>query len=674
MAIKQPFGPRDETYDAPQGRGALKMPIMARKKAQAGNSWITDPEPHKVAVQTAEAIIRAQGGRLKDNTRWMSLYANQDFMSPYSQVAGRGTGHMPRMSDNQLRIHTDTLVGKLVQGNSRVTMLTSGGNWQEWNKARKIENAVEGEFARMKLYSKAQIVGTHGIVTGTGCLKVNIAPDGKSIECAPVFTNNLFVDNMEVAYGAPTKYVELRYVMQDTLIAQFPDKADAIMRAKCKNPPSFAWTPYSPGMIPVYEWWAVPIGHEGTDGYRVGRHIICIDGATLNDPDEWEWTDPYPPLIFFKPGDGPMGFYGQGFVEQTAPTQIALNKTINVMERAAHLGLAPHWYLPEGSGIQGRHLDNVPGSIIEYSGAEPKWVVTPPFHAAAPAYVQMLRSMISDYFGANGLETGGALPVDRLDSRKALREYQDMTATRITTVIERWQDFYIEVAERVIMLARKIAEAQGGYPVLVKKTYKEAIQLDWRDLDISKDAYMLRPAPANMLSGTPSGKLQDIQELMQSGLISQKQGQRMLQGPPDIQAAIGEATATEDDIDRLIEQFVEGDFDATDPLKQAYRPPNSYQDLPRGIKRVADAFLQYSGLGLSEERLTLFTQWLEEANDKLSELQQQSAAPQGGAPPLPPDMTGAPPNGAAAPGPPAPTLPPPGGAAPSGPQGPPPGV
>lgn len=664
MAIRKPFGPREETYDQPKGRGAQRTPVMARKRVQGGNSWITDDEPHKVAVETAEAIIRAQGGRLKDNTRWLSLYANQDFMTPYSQIPGQGVAGMPRMSDNQLRIHTDTLVGKLVQGNSRITMLTSGGNWEQWNKARKIENAIEGEFSRMKLYPAAEVVGTHGIVTGTGVLKIAIADDGKSITCNPVFTNNIFVDNEEVAYGSPTKYLELRYVMLDTLMSQFPDKADEIMRAKCKNPPSFAWTPYSPGMVPVYEWWAMPIGKPGTDGYRCGRHIICINGCTLNDPSEWDWEDPYPPLIFFKPGDGPMGFYGQGFVEQTAPTQIVLNKTINVMERAAHLGIAPHWYTPEGSGIQGRHLDNVPGSLIEYSGAEPKWVVTPPFHASAPQYVQMLRSMIADFFGANALETGGQLPIDRLDSKKALRQYQDMSATRITTVIERWQNFYIEVAERTIMLARMIAKAQGGYPVLVKKTYKEAMQLDWQDLDIGKDAYMLRPAPSNMLAGTPSGKLQDIQDLLSSGLISQKQGQRMLQGPPDIQAAIGEATATEDDIDRLIEQFVEGDFESADPLRQAYRPPNSYQDLPRGIKRVADAFLQYSGLGLSTERLSLFTQWLEEANDKLNELQQQQATPA-----MPPNSAGALPDGSTQQPPPPQPSPVPQGPAPAGPPG-----
>jgi hypothetical protein len=642
---------------------------MARKRVQAGNSWITDAEPHKVAVQTAEVIIRGQGRRLRDNTKFMSLYANQDFMTPFADIPGQ-MAPMPRMSDNRLRTETDTLVGKLVQGNSRVTLLTSSGNWDEWQKARKIENALEGEFARMKLYGKAQTVATHGIVAGTGCLKISQGADGKSIECQPVFANNIFVDMQEAAYGAPTKFLELRYVMLDTLVGQFPDKADVIMRAKCKNPPSFAWTPYSPGMIPVYEWWAMPSGTPDTDGFRPGRHIICIDGATLNDPEEWEWTDPFPPLVFFKPGDGPMGFYGQGFVEQVMATQINLNKTINIMERGAHLGIAPHWYVPEGSGIQGRHLDNVAGSIVEFSGAEPKWVVTPPFHAAAVEYVTMLRSMISDYYGQNALETGGQLPVDRLDSKKALREYQDMTATRITTVIERWQDFYIEVAERTIMLARMIAKAQGGYPVLAKKTFKQAVSLDWRDLDIGKDAYMLRPAPANMLSSTASGKLSDIQELLDTGLISQKQAQRMLQGPPDIQAALGEATATEDDLDRLIEGFVEGDLESDDPLKQAYRAPNSYQDLPRGIKRVADAFLQYSGLGLPQDRLQLFTQWLEEASDKLSELQAQSAAPQGGAPAMPPNLIGAsneqPPSGPQPQGP-APAGPPAGAAAPAGP-------
>jgi len=594
-----------------------RMSDATRDATKKLNAWIVADDPSKDLISHVKNLATIQGQRLFDNVRFMSLYANRDFMSAHTAGTDRMSA-MPRMADNQLKKQLDTTVGKLIQGNSRITMLTDMGDFGLWNKARKMESAIAGEWARMDLYRELQKVAIDGMCTGTGWLKMNEREDGKALECARIFPNEMFVDDLEAAYGQLLKLYQMRYVSKDALIAAFPDKADTINSASAAIPPKFPWCQYSPGMIEVVEAWALPVGD------RPGRHVIAVDGGCIVDE---EYTDREFPFVIFKPNDAPLGFYGQGWVEQTMAAQILLNKMLNVMEQGAHYGVAPFWVVAEGSNINQKHLDNVVGHIVETSGGKPEWVTNAPFHAAAPQYCQMLRTVIADFWGNNSMDTGGEVPINRIDSKKALREYQNMGASRVTTLMERWtNDVFVDCARRTLMLARGVAKKNGGYPVLIKDTFKKAIQLDWKDLDIDEDAYMLTPAPANLLSSTPAGKLDDIKELMASGIISQKEAQRAMQSAGDINALIGEATATEADLDWVIEQIVE---------HGRFIPPESTQDLQRGLVRMSDAKLMYRTLGLPEEKLALFDHWLEAVQDVVqdaaAQAQMAQAAPQLGA-------------------------------------------
>lgn len=599
------------------------MSRATKKATESTNKWIVSEDPSKELLSTVRSLVTRQRQRLFDNVRFMSLYANRDFLA--SQYTGQSPfSSMPRMADNQLKKQVDTTVGKLVQANSRITMLTDMGDFTLWNKARKIESAISGEWSRMNLYRELQKICRDGMVTGTGWLKLSESDDGKRIDCERVFPNEMFVDDLEAAYGRPSKLYQMRYVSKDSLIAVFNDKADIINSANSALPPQFPWCQFNKGMIEIVEAWALPVGD------RPGRHVIAVDGGCIVDE---EWAESDFPFIVFKPDDAPLGFYGQGWVEQTMSAQILLNKMLNIMEQGAHYGVAPFWVIAQGAEINQKHLDNVVGHIVETTGADPKWVTNAPFHAAAPMYCDMLRQVISDFWGNNSMDTGGDVPINRIDSKKALREYQDMGASRITTLIERWTtDVFVDCARRTMMLAKRVAKRNGGYPVLIKDTYKRALQLDWRDLNSEDDKYLLTPAPANMLSNTPAGKLDDIQELLKSGLISQKKAQQAMMGPDDINALLSEATATEADLDWVIEQIIEHDN---------YITPDSTQDLQRGLVRMADAKLQYRTRGLPEEKLALFDQWLEDAQDVLQDAAAQNAPPQVAvqAPPMSGDMT-----------------------------------
>lgn len=611
------------------------------------SEWIV-ADTHSVAklvTETGKTLCVNQGYRLWDNTRFLSMYSNTDFMTPYFGGGASGdTTPMPRMTYNVIKICTDTLVGKLIQSNSRVVLQTTGGDFLDWQKARKIELAIEGEWNTMRFYKHAAKVALDGITCGTGWLK--LWKEDNKIWCERIYVNEMFVDEVEAAYAQPTKLYQVRYIKKDTLLAQYPASRDIIQKASTINPPRFAWTLFTPGLVEVWEAWALPIKDSAGTTTRKGRHVLALNTGTLRDE---EWTDMFFPVIPFRAGDKPFGWYGQGYIEQTMATQIDLNKTLNVMQKAAHLGIAPYWVVDEGSSINIRHLTNRVGHVVETNSTDPKWVTNPPFHPDAVKYVQQLEQMIMQYYGMNEMETGGQTPLNRIDSAKALREYQDMGATRHTMLLERWEEFFIEVAKRTIMLARQIAKESGkGYPVIAKKDYQTAIHLDWKDLDLEADSYTMSVGVANMLSRTPAGRMQDIQDMKAAGLLTPEQAIRLMRGPPDIDAVVNEASALDDNIDYTIAEIIDNDN---------YVPPTTFNVTPATVARMTNARLEYQNRKAPESVLKWFDRWIADAQSVIQMLQPPPQPPMGAM--GGPDTAGAP-NGQ-----PSPSSPP--GAAPSGP-------
>lgn len=587
--------PRSEETDRP-------LTDMQKRQILGMNQWIISETPGKYLVQMVKTLVTAQQRRLWNNASYMSIYANTDFMAPMSNVNQDVRSPMPRMAYNVVKLCTDSLTGKLIQGNSRVSMLVNEGSWKDSRKARKIEAAIEAEWRRAKFYQEAARVATDAINVGTGWLKMYIADDGKCIDVERVYPNEVFVDEQEAAFGKPTKLYQMRYMTKDSLVALYPDKAEIIMKAATAQPPRFGWALYSPGMVEVCEGWALPVGN------RKGRHVIGMTSGELLDE---EWDECFFPLIPFRAADMPFGWYGQGYVEQVMGAQIALSRLINIMEMGAKLGIAPYWVVPEGSGINIKHLNNTPGHIVETTGEAPQWVTNPPFHPEAVQYASMLEGFITQFYGMSSMETTGQSPVDRLDSKPALRAFEDMSQTRHTMLLDRWEAFTVDCAERTIMLAGQIAKAQGSYPVMTAKTWQNGMSLDWSDLSLKKDAYVIQPAPANFLSNTVAGRLQNITDIQSTGLVSQAQAQKMLKGAPDVDALLNEATASEEDIDRLIEQFIDGE----------YRAPSSLQNLPRALIRIKDSRLQFANQGAPEKILNLFDRYLSEASDLIQSLE-----------------------------------------------------
>ncbi len=143
-------------------------------------------------------------------------------------------------------------------------------------KAKRLGDSMEGLFMELKLYDLMPRVFADACIMDLGVLKVFRAGDALKVERC--FTNHIFWDLDEALYAAPRSIFQKMETHKSALLHQFPEKAQAIEQATLDNS-------YSPDtedeaqMVTCFEAWHLPTAPDANDG----RHVICIDGATLHD-------------------------------------------------------------------------------------------------------------------------------------------------------------------------------------------------------------------------------------------------------------------------------------------------------------------------------------------------------------------------------------------------------
>jgi hypothetical protein len=109
-------------------------------------------------------------------------------------------------------------------------------------------------------------------------------------------------------------------------------------------------------------------------------------------------------------------------------------------------------------------------------------------------------------------------------------------------------------------------------------------------------------AAASNLAKTPAGRTQLALEWAQAGVISQDEARRLMQHP-DTERSMSLYTAALDDIERCIEEILDGEVLVPEP----------YQSLKMLLWRGQQAYLKACSDGAPEEILEAFHTWLVQA-------------------------------------------------------------
>lgn len=547
-------------------------------------------EMNRAILSTARFLKDNQNFRQRQAAIYARLYGNVSLFSFTGSNMSRidGSSGMPvdRPTFNLIQSAVDTLVSRISQSRPSPVFLTDNGDYKERNLAKKLNNFIQGEFYHTKAYEKATLALRDSLVEGTGVIHVYEGTDGK-VALERVLLTELFVDANESYYGEPRQLYRLKLVDRQTLIEMFPACRSDLKLAEKATPDSSAESSKSiADMVMVVEAWHLP----SAPGAKDGKHVISCSSCVLFEEG---WEKERFPFAFLHYSPRMLGFWAQGLAEQLMGTQMEINSLLHTITRAIKLVGVPRVFVEEGSKVAGATFNNDVGAIIKYRGIKPIYEVAPAVPQEMYAQLQRLIDYGYQQCGVSFMQAASQKPAG-LNSGEAIRSYDDISTDRFSTLARRYDNFFIDLAYQIVELAKEICERDGEYATVYpgKNGVKK---IDLPKAAEIKNPFVIQCFNVSSLPREPAGRMQKVTEMIQSGMISIKEGRRLLDFP-DLEQMELLANASEERIFQVLDQIVE---------TGEYTPPDSFMDLQLASELAVQYYNLYASAKLEEEKCEL---------------------------------------------------------------------
>lgn len=569
--------------------------------------WWKANDDRELASQlcgTAAYLKTNQTYRIRQNAVSIRLYCG---LSVYS-YAGSNVSKMDRTKTlpddkptfNLIESCTDTLVSRLTQNKPEPKFLTDGGDYRQRHLAQELNRFILGEFYQTHAYQKASKMLRDGCVTGTGVLKV-YEGDGDKVCVDRVMATDLYMDDNDSLNGDPQQLIQIKLVDRDKLMANNPDKiAKGIIAGTPKSYPDNA--PDSgrttADQIMVIEGWKLPSGPDPeAPGYIPGRHSIATVNGVIFDE---EWNKTKFPFVFFKYAEPFLGFWGQGLGSRLFGTQISINRIMYTITQAISLVGVPRIFQETSSKVVSSHHNNQIGVIVKYTGTKPSYEVAP---CNAPELYEERDKLIEYGFrqeGISNMSATGQKP-SGLSSGEAIRTADDINSDRSAETSEKYEHIFIDLAYLITDTAIDIAKRTGKYQT-VYPNKDGTKQISLPQMTFLKDPFVIKCFTESSLPRTPAGRIATVTEQVQAGMLSVKEGRRLMKFP-DLEQNERLDNASEERIFKYLDEIVEDG---------KYTPPDTFMDFQLANDLVVKYINLYRTLKLEQKKddllNTFFTQ------------------------------------------------------------------
>ncbi len=559
-------------------------------------SWWLAPDDASLAAQlcnTAAYLKTKQTYRMRQIAVSVRLYCG---LSIYS-YAGSNVSKMDQTKAlpddkptfNLIQSCTDTLTSRLGQSRPQPKFLTDGADYKQRHLAQRLNSFILGEFYQTKAYEKSLKMLRDCIVTGTGALKV-YEGDNKKVCVDRVLTADLFVDENDAINGDPQQMVQLKLMDRDKLLANSPKRVESIINGTPQSYPDNA--PDSgrttADQIMVVEGWKLASGPDPkAEGYVPGRHTLATVMGKIYDEPYHKTTFPF---VFMNYSDPFLGFFGQGLATQLFGTQLTLNRILYTIARSITLVGVPRVFIDQASKVVKAHNNNEIGVIVTYSGTTPSYEVAP---CNAPELYSERDKLIQYGFqqtGVSAMQATSQKP-EGLDSGAAIRSYDDISSDRFAELSKKYENVYIDLAYLITDVAMDIAEREGKYQTVYpnKDGTKE---VDLPAMKFLKDPFVIQCFTESSLPRTPAGRLATVTEQVQAGMLSLKEGRRLMRYP-DLEQNERLDNASEERIFQILDKIVEDG---------KYTSPDGFMDFELAELLTVQYINLYLAANLEEEK------------------------------------------------------------------------
>lgn len=559
---------------------------------------------------TASYLKTNQTYRMRQLAVDVRLYCG---LSIYS-YAGSNTAKMDRTKTlpddrptfNLIQSATDTLTSRLSQAQPQPKFLTDNADYHQRHLAQRLNQFILGEFDQTKIYDLAPKMLRDAIVMGTGCLKV-YEGDNNKVCVDRVMITDLFVDDNDCINGDPQQMIQLKLMDKDKLIANSPKDAGKIIS---ETPQSYPDNTADSGrttanQVMVVEGWKKPSGPDPkAPGYVPGRHTIAtVSGIVLDEP----WHKPNFPFVFMNYSDPYIGFFGQGLATQLFGTQLSLNRILYTIARAITLVGVPRIFVEQSSKVVKAHNNNEIGVIVTYSGTKPSYEVAP---CNAPELYAERDKLIQYGFqqcGVSAMQATSQKP-EGLNSGAAIRSYDDISTDRFAQLSKKYDNVFRDLAYLIADTAKDIATREGKYQTVYpnKDGTKE---IDLPAMKFLKDPFVIQCFTESSLPRTPAGRIAAVTEMVQSGMLSLKEGRRLMRTPQDLEQNEQLDNASEERIFQMLDSIVEDG---------KYIEPDIFLNLELATTLTVQYINLYLAAKLEEKKADLLRKFFNQVQDKIA--------------------------------------------------------
>ena len=644
------------------------MSVLDDPAMQNGRRWWLEESDHDMSGElwtTVRRLKDRQSWRMESDELSLRLYSDMKIVGYRATNSTFDVSDVmdARMGENIIRNIVRTLHSKAIRHRPKPVVLTHGASWKLKHQAELLDTWINGKLAELKadteIFPSAILFA---LVLGTGVIRSYGDPEkGARLEVVPTY--EVIVDDSEARYGSPRSVYMLRVADRNVLISHYPDKEE-ILRKAGSAVTQREWTELlgrwdserSLDLVVTVEAIHLPSG----PGAKDGRHVITTDaGAFVDEP----WERDHFPLAFIRGERRPLGFWGIGVPEDLAGAQLELNRTILARQEMIRLLSVPFWLVERGSKVVKSHISNLIGRVVEFTGTPPQ-LVTP--NAVPPELWNHSEQIKKGMFESRGVSqlSAQAIKPSGLNSGRAIRTYTDLESELLIDLLRSYEQLVLDCSNLLIEEQAELGEKNKDHAVTT--VGRGGInRIKWSEAKMEPDDYRIKIVPASSLSATVSGRIEDIFDLKDLGVIQDPEEIRDLLDMPDLKRQRNRTMAHRELLEKIIEQkiLVEG----------VWVQPESFWDLKLAIKLGLQA-LNESQLfeDIEQENLELLMEWIDACRAVI-----EAATPP--PPPMPPEsamaegLPAAPlPGGSVLPPAPGGELPPPG--MPPPPQGMPPGV
>lgn len=466
-------------------------------------------------------------GRYQNNGKMntVSLWSIRDDVVPgYNPWVNRGkVGY--QTSINTLKSAVDTVVSKMSQARVRPFFQAVHGDYKTIKSCRAAQEFFDGYFERENIYHSGALALRDACIFDKGILWID--EDTENIRLVKPWQVSL--DPSEYEYGEPTRMSILFKDYPVRLVEKFYGKEPKLKKRTWKNQEEADEFQILYDLLNGEKWY-----FYGGELFR----RVKIDYKRLPIVLIY-WT---PPL---------KGLNSTSLIDENYSLQVDIDELNQRIDAATRNGIVNTVFVPKGSGVKPSKLSNEAAEIQEYDpgpAGAPVVVVTPP--AINDQYITLLRLRIQTVFenaGISQMSAQSKKPTGA-DSGRALQTLADIESERFNLTLQAYLRMFIDLASVCIDVFPEDADIVSG-----KYSAKAA---KWRDVKKQRDSYNITFAAASALSKDPTRRIQEIDALVQRGMIPKEMAASLMQ-IPDVEGAYSVATAAYDYAQVVIEKAIE---------------------------------------------------------------------------------------------------------------------